>query len=359
MRSRIGIRSNRIEAALGHALSAREAGRAFGDSDLEGLGLVLAGQAWLFLGQTQRGLDALDEAGAAVIASGLSPWAGGLVYCGVIHSHLTRADWQRASEWTEQFTRWCESHGAPAYPGLCRMHRAEVLMVRGELVEAERELEATIETLARYAPWTQGDAWAVLGDVQLARGSSREALASFQRASEHGIDTCQGQARVRLHEGDAERAARQLEQNMHEEGSSFRMHRGMSLAYLALAAATAGKPARAREAIEQLTQQPELIATPSLAALVARARAEILEAESDRPGAIKQLRVALRMLQALGAPLPAAEVRRKLATLLGADGDHESAELELTTAINVFRRAGADGQVTLCERARERISSPA
>jgi tetratricopeptide (TPR) repeat protein len=290
-------------------------------------------------------------------AANLSPWAGGLVYCGVIHCHLTRADWQRAGEWTQQFTRWCESYGAPAYPGLCRIHRAEVLMMRGELVEAQRELEATIETLARYAPWTEGDAWTALGNVQLARGSFADALASFQRASEHGQDTCLGQALVCLYEGDAERAARQLEQNIDEDGFCFRTHRGMSLAYLALASAMAGQPARARATIERLTREPELSSTPSLAALVARARAEILVAEGDRAGAIKQLRVALRMLLALAAPLSAAEVRRALASLLGAEGDHKAAELELSAASNVFRRAGADGQVLLCERTRQLLQS--
>lgn len=358
MRCRVTLRSKRTADALTHALNAREAGRAFGDSDLEGIGLSLAGQAWLILGETQRGLDALDEAGAAVIASGLSPWAGGLVYCGVIHSHLTRADWQRAGEWTEQFTRWCESYGAPAYPGLCRMHRAEVLMVRGQLVEAERELHATIETLTKYTPWTVGDAWNVLGEIQLARGSFRDALASYQRASEHGYDSCLGQALVRFYEGDVERAARQLEQSMHDEGFSFRSQRGMSLAWLALASAAAGKLEPARDAIERLTREPELVSTPSLAALVARARAEMHSAEGDRAGAIKQLRVALRMLQTMGAPLPAAEVRRKLAVLLHADGDRESAELELRAAINVFQRAGADGQVALCERDQRSMGTP-
>jgi hypothetical protein len=54
-----------------------------------------AGQAWLFTGKTLDGLNALDEAAVAVGASGLSAWAGGLVYCGVIYSYMTRADWER------------------------------------------------------------------------------------------------------------------------------------------------------------------------------------------------------------------------------------------------------------------------
>jgi hypothetical protein len=50
------------------------------------------------------------------------------------------ADLRRAGEWTEATARWCERlPEAVLYRGLCRVHRAQVLQVRGAWEQAERE----------------------------------------------------------------------------------------------------------------------------------------------------------------------------------------------------------------------------
>ncbi len=167
---RMALMENDIEGALALSRCARDAGEQFNDPDLEGLGLMHCGEASLYLGNIREGLAALDEAGAAVAGSKLSPWAGGLIYCGVIFSCMTRADWQRTTQWTDQFTRWSADKGAAGYPGLCQMHRAEVLILRGKLQEAEKVIRSTIATLARQAPWAEGEAWKVLGDILVVRG---------------------------------------------------------------------------------------------------------------------------------------------------------------------------------------------
>lgn len=97
LRARLALLHNRLEEALEQGSLAYQTGRAVGDPDLEGLGLVHRGEAQLYLGQIEDGLNALDEAGVSVVANGLSAWAGGLVYCGVIFGCMTRADWQRAT----------------------------------------------------------------------------------------------------------------------------------------------------------------------------------------------------------------------------------------------------------------------
>jgi len=349
LRARLAMATNRLEQALEHAQRAREIGRTFGDPDLEGLGLMAAGQAWLFTGNTPEGLNALDEAAVGVGANGLSPWAGGLVYCGVIYSYMTRADWQRAGQWTEQFTRWCEGKGVAAYPGLCRMHRAEVLAVKGDLPEAVREMAATLDMLETYAPWALGDGWLVMGEIQLSSGRLDDARAAFIRAAELGWDSAYGLALVRYHAGDAAGALRQLVQCIDEEVYSCRARPGASLAYLVMVAASAGDLARARAALERLDARPELTSTATLTALMARARGELLAAEGDLAGAVRQLRQAARMSLEMNAPLACAEARRSLARVLFAAGDAEAAEVERGAAISLFRRAGAEGQVALCE----------
>jgi tetratricopeptide (TPR) repeat protein len=357
IRARLAFGQNQPQNALGHALRARDIGRTFSDPDLEGLGLMQAGQAWLFTGSTSEGLNALDEAAVAVGASGLSAWAGGLVYCGVIYSYMKRSDWERAGQWTSEFTRWCEGKGVAAYPGLCRMHRAEVLAAKGELPEAVREMRATLEMLNDVAPWASGDAWLVLGEIQLAQGSFDEARASFVRAAEHGWDSTFGLALVRYHEGDITGALRQLGQCMEDEGHSCRIKPGASLAHLAMVAAAAGELERARGALEALARRPDLTSTPALGALVARARGELLAVEGNREDAIRHLRAASRSCHALNAPVACAEVRRSLARILIAEGDFDAAEVELTAAMSLFRRAGAEGQLALCERVSRELSA--
>jgi DNA-binding winged helix-turn-helix (wHTH) protein len=355
IRARLAFGQNQPHIALGHASRAREIGRAFSDPDLEGLGLMQMGQAWLFTGNTSEGLNALDEAAVAVGASGLSAWAGGLVYCGVIYSYMTRSDWERAGQWTTEFTRWCEGKGGAAYPGLCRMHRAEVLAARGELPEAVREMCATLSMLDDVAPWAVGDALLVLGEIHLARGALDEARASFVRAAEHGWDSTFGLALVRYHEGDVTGALRQLGQCMEEDGYSCRVRPGASLAHLVMVAAAAGELERAHAALEALARRPDLASTPALGALVARARGELLAVEGNREEAIRHLRAAARSCHALNAPVACAEVRRSLARVLIAEGDFDAAEVELTAAMSLFRRAGADGQLGLCTVASEKL----
>jgi DNA-binding winged helix-turn-helix (wHTH) protein len=357
LRARFAFAQNDLERALSHALEVRELGQRFADRDLEGLGLMLAGQAWLFTGKTAEGLNALDEAAVAVGASGLSAWAGGLVYCGVIFSYMTRSDWERAGQWTTEFTRWCEGKGVAAYPGLCRMHRAEVLATKGELSEAVSEMHATLRMLEEYAPWARGDAWLVLGEILLAQGSFEEARAAFVRAAELGWDSTFGLALVRYYEGDTAGALRQLAQCLDDEGFSCRIKPGASLAYMTMVADAAGQLERARAALDALARRPDLTSTPALGALVARARGELLAAEGQHEEAVRHLRAAARSLHAANAPVACAEVRRSLARVSLAAGDLETAEVELASAISLFRRSGASGQLALCDAMTRELGS--
>jgi tetratricopeptide (TPR) repeat protein len=348
--ARMALLANEVEQALECGERARDAGDRFGDPDLESLGLVHVGEANLYLGRIREGLAAIDEAGVSVAASGLSPWAGGLVYCGVIFTCMTRADWQRAGQWTQQFTRWSEGKGVAGYPGLCRMHRAEVLAVRGELREAEREIRATQEMLARQAPWAEGDAWRVLGDVLLAKGALQEAREAYSRATELGWESQFGLALVRFAQGDAPAATRLLARALAENAWSCRSKRGQALAHYAIIATAAGEPGAARAALAELGREPDLTSTPALEALVARGHAELAAAEGRTGEAITLLRSALRTWQTMNAPVEGAMVRCRLAVLLEVEGDPESAALELAAAKKVFQETGAGGLMQQCER---------
>lgn len=354
--SRLALLANEVESALRLAESARRISALVRDPDLENLSLVVFGEAALYAGHIRDGLAALDEAGASAGSSRLSAWAGGLIYCSVIYSCMTRADWQRAAEWTEQFTRWVADKGAAGYPGLCRMHRAEVLALRGHLSEAEAEIRLTIDSLARQAPWAEGDAWRVLGEILVARGAYAEAEAALQRAAELGWESHFNVALLRFAEGDAATARRLLAQSLAENAWSCRSKRGQALAYYAIVATADGQLASAREAISQLEAEPELTSTPALQALLCRARAEVAMADDRFPEGLRQFRAAIRTCQAINAPPLCAQIRCRLAGLLASQGDREAARIELTAAAPVLRQAGADGWLQRCETIRALLS---
>lgn len=348
--ARMALLQAEVETCLKLAENAREAGERFGDVDLESLGLVHVGEARLYMGDVRDGLAALDEAAVSVVACGLSPWAGGLVYCGVIYGCMTQSDWHRAGQWTEQFTRWSSGKGAAAYPGLCRLHRAEVLAVRGALREAEQETRATIAMLAAHTPWAEGDAWVVLGDVLLARGSLDEARQAYVKATELGWEAGFGLAMVRHAAGDLAGAVTLLGRLLAENAWSARSRRGHALAQYAIIAAEAGRIDEARSALDELERKPDLAHSPALKALAERARAEVKAATGDPAGGLAHLRAALRHWVALEAPLSVAQTRCRMSRLLQEMGDSESAALELEAAVSAFEASGADGLLAQCAR---------
>lgn len=352
---RMHLYQNDLDKALALAEIAHTAGELFEDADLESLGLVYIGVARLFLGRIREGLAAIDEAGASVAGGDLSPWAGGLVYCCVIFSCVTRADWHRANHWTDQFDRWGRDKGITAYPGLCQLHRAEMLSVRGELRQAEIEIRLTCDRLAKEAPWVEGEAWRVLGQILITKGDFAEAKKALARATELGWESQFDQALLRMVEGDSDGAATLLARMLAENTWTARSRRGRTLAQYCITASLSGRLAEAQGAMAELDQDPELSSTPALQAYATQARGELAVAEGRRSEGIALLRRAQRAWNDVGVPIAVAHGRLRLAVLLSAEGDHETANFELDAAHAAFRRCGADGWVAICGHLRAKL----
>jgi DNA-binding winged helix-turn-helix (wHTH) protein len=327
-----------LESAVTHGEAAVNLGRSLDDPDVEALGLVYLGLARLARGEAAEGLALQDEAAAAALAGRVSPWVAGTVYCGIIWGCRNRADWQRAAQWTEQFSRWSERSRVIEYPGLCRLHRAELLHVRGELEEAEQEVRQAIDLLSVSAPWAEGDAYRVFGDIRLTCGDLEGAETAFRRAYELGWEAQPGYALLHLARGDSAAAVRSLERALEDRRWASGQRRGLLLAHLAIAAASGEEPDRAREALAELDSRLEGYSTPALDAIVAHARGELALLEDESVEGIASLRHSLRIWQDLGAPLKAATLRLRLTELLLAGGDVEGAGLEISAAEAVFRK---------------------
>jgi len=208
--SRLAIFSGAMEDAVEQATLAVQIGRRLDDPELEALGLNYQALSYLARGDVVRGVPLQDEAAAAVLSGKVGPWAGGVVFCAVIWGCVNRGDWQRANQWTEHFSRWVARQGVAPFPGLCRLHRAEILTMRGELAKAESELMALREVLSVSAPYAEGDLYRVLGDMRMARGDLEGADEAFRRAYELGWDPQPGRALLQVKQGKASQALRAL-----------------------------------------------------------------------------------------------------------------------------------------------------
>jgi DNA-binding winged helix-turn-helix (wHTH) protein len=356
--SRIACFEGELDDAVSHAHRALEIGRRLEDPDLEALGLEYGGLALLSRGDVQQGIAQQDEAAALVLSGGVSPWAGSMIYCAVIWGCLNRVDWERAGQWTDHFTRWCESLRMAPFTGLCRLHRAEVLVVRGELAEAEDEIQDCQRALSVSAPYAEGDAYRVLGEIRLARGDCDGAEQAFRKSYELGWDPQPGRALLQVRQGNAEAALRALERSVQAPGWANQQRKGLLLAHLVIVAVAAGQLDRARAALAQLDGDPELWSTPALEAAVLRARGEVAYADGECGTALGLMRQALQRWQAMGSALNAASLRLRITELLLADGDRDTAELELSAAETIFERVGAAELLDDCaqmRRAFERV----
>ena len=98
--------------------------------------------------------------------------------------------------------RWRQGQPVGSIHGRCRLHRAEILRLRGACGEAEREALAACDELRPYLRREFGWPLTELGRIRLRRGDLTGAEAAFVEAQEAGWDPQPGLALVRLAQGD-------------------------------------------------------------------------------------------------------------------------------------------------------------
>ena len=112
------------------------------------IGRVAEARLLILDGDVGEGLALLDEAGVAAVSGELDPLSTGIVYCELVCALQGLAQYDLAEEWTEAMERWCDTNAIGSLHGRCRVHRAEILRLRGSCHEAE----------SRSAPGLRGTA---------------------------------------------------------------------------------------------------------------------------------------------------------------------------------------------------------
>src|SRR2546425_6838185 len=116
------------------------------------------------------------------------------------------ADYQRAAEWSDAARRWCELHAESGFPGICRVHRAELMRLRGSWSDAESEALHAADELQGFYHIAAGEAFYEIGEIRLRMGDLARAEEVFRQAHELGRDPLPGLALLRLAGGKGESA---------------------------------------------------------------------------------------------------------------------------------------------------------
>jgi DNA-binding CsgD family transcriptional regulator len=330
------------EAAYQTAAAIVEIGERCHDADLVTFALHAQGRARIRQGRVAEGAALLDEAMVAVVSGELaSPLFTGLVYCSVIDACREVYDLDRAGEWTAALTRWCDAQpDLVNFTGQCRVHRAEIMQLRGEwrdsLAEARRAAERfsrkAREVAAATAHYQQAEVLRLLGEFAAAEQA-------YRAANAWGWQPQPGLALLRLAQGRVDVAVAAIQRVLDE--STSRLDRARLLpAYVEILLA-AGDAARARSASDELAKIADGYGTRVLIALAAQASGAVELAEAMPTRALVALRRACQLWQQVQAPYEVARVQVLMGLACRAVGDQDGAALELAAARAAFTQLGA------------------
>lgn len=329
-----------LDMALSNAERTLDIGTRYGDRDLQGYGLLLRGRVLVLKGQVKEGLALLDEATVAAVSGEIGPLATGIIYCMAITTTASLADYTRASEWTEASKRWCERQSISGFPGVCRVHRAEIMRLRGSWAEAEQEARRALTELEKFNLEFAAEGFYELGEVRLRIGDLVEAEDAFRQAHELGRPPYPGLPLLRLAQDKTDIAAASMKRGL-EDPHFDRLGRSRLLPGEVEIALAVDDLDRARAAVEELEMIAADYDSVPLRASALCSRGALQLAQGDSKAAVASLRGSWRMWKEADLPYEAARARMALGNALRADGDEDAAVMEIQAARSAFQRLGA------------------
>jgi DNA-binding CsgD family transcriptional regulator/tetratricopeptide (TPR) repeat protein len=329
-----------LDGAFTDARRMQDLGRRFGDPTLAALGVYFEGRVRVKQARVPEGLALLDEAMVAALSDELSLFWTGAIYCGLMDACNELRDLRRASEWTEATRRWCDPLPlASLYPGICRVHHAQLLQVRGAWEQAEREALSACRDMVGIDVFAVADAYYEVGEVRRLRGDLAGAEAAYSYAHEHGRDPQPGLALLRLAQGKGEAASASIAAARAAAAGSRMERAGLRAAEVEIAL-SAGDVALAEAAADEVAATAEAHHSDGLRAVAHRCLGAVRLAQGRAVEAMGLLRMAFLHWQALDVPYEAARTRMLLAEGYRALGDADAADREAAAAQICFDRLG-------------------
>ncbi len=329
-----------VEESYRHAVTAREIGERLEVPALYTLGLLLEGAGLVGKGELDAGMALIDEATLAAVSGELDPYTTGVVYCSTISVCRDVSDWRRAGEWTDAAERWCDREGIGGFPGVCRIHRAEVMGFRGSWADAEREVRRACEELRSYGAALTAKGMYEIGEVRRRVGDFEGARDAYRQAHEMSLDPEPGLALLRLAEGDVAAAQAAIGRALAGDRMTP-LDRVKVLPAAAEIGLAAGDLDGVRATVVELERVAATFRTTALHAATGYARGRLQLAEGAATAAAATLRTALECWNDIGSPYEVARTRTALGEAYRAQGDEGAARLELDAAKASFERLGA------------------
>jgi class 3 adenylate cyclase len=323
---------------------ASEVGREFRDRDMQVLALAGKARALVKMGEVEQGLALLDEAAASAVCGELRPYSTGLVYCITISSCQELGDYRRAAEWTEAANRWCDRLDVSGFPGACRIHRAEIMRLRGDLLGAEKQALEACEELHDFERSITAGGYYEVGEIRRRLGDFAAAEAAYRTADELGRNPQPGLALLRLAEGKVDAAVAGVSRALQElEDPLSRVRRLPAQVEIAIAAGDLKTARTAADELEQIVDSYKIGGRRAAAfdGTVHFAFGQIKLAEKDPEGAAQCLQRARDEWKQVGAPYETAQARMLLGIAFRRQGDEHAATGELEAALATFERLGA------------------
>jgi ATP/maltotriose-dependent transcriptional regulator MalT len=315
-------------------------GERFAEPDLINLARQGRGRTLIRMGDVGRGVAMLDEVMVAVTSGELSPIIAGIVYCSVISACLEMFDLRRAHEWTEALSHWCAAQpDLVPYRGVCMVHRAEIMQMRGVWIDAMHQAQEAHARLSAASSAASGAALYQLAELHRLRGDHARAEDTYRLTSESGHTPQPGLARLRLAQGRLD-AAKASICRMVDEARAPRLRTAVLAAFVDIQLAC-GDTDAARRATTELSALAATLDTPVLRAMAAYAHGALALAAGDAKTAMASLRDAWKVWTDLTVPYEAARARVLIACACATLGDVDSAQLEREAARRVFEELGA------------------
>ncbi|MGW7441378.1 hypothetical protein [Streptomyces sp. NPDC054849] len=337
--------SGHLDAARDWACKAIETG-SHTDPAAAAIGRVAQARLVLLDGDVERGLELLDDAGAAAMSGDLDALATGVVFCELVCALQGMAQYDLAEQWTEAMERWARTNAIGSLHGRCRVHRAEILRLRGQCANAEQQVLPACDELRLYLRRELGWPLTELGRIRLRRGDLSGAEEALLAAHRLGWDPEPGLSLVRLAGGDVDTAATMLREVLarplpvpsKELPPTSELRRAPLPDAQARIAGARSDVETARVAARELGEVAVRFESNALAAAATRARGEVLLAEGHTADASALFADAIRAWIEVGAPSETAECRLRLADAQRALGNLQAEAIERETARTELER---------------------
>ena len=310
------------------------------------LGRVAQARSLILRGNVTDGIALLNEAALAAVGGEIDPLSIGVIYCEVICAFHTLGQYDLAEQWTSHMERW--RHGQPvgSVHGRCRIHRAEILRLRGQCREAEQEILLACDELRPYLRREFGWPLTELGRIRLRMGDVKRAQDAFIDAHEAGWDPEPGLALTNLRRGNVRGAVTSIRDALDRPSTipskewppNTDLRRAPLLEAQVEIELAGGDVERARTAAAELARIAVLFKSNALGAAAALCRARVRLADGDTAGSISDFEIAMQQWSDIGAPYETAVARIGLADALRTSGNGDRAALETRAARATLER---------------------